>query len=101
MKTERKIELLKAVKKIVTEEPEFTCITINRLDWKFKLATEYEVDILLDWFLEQKPTPTKHPIFFKHHSFLDHHEWWDDINDVSNTQRIKFLSVLIKELEEL
>jgi hypothetical protein len=51
---------------------------------------------MMAWFKTKKPSEIQYEDFFNHYSFVSEYAWWDN---KEYTQRKKFVSVLLKELE--
>jgi hypothetical protein len=51
---------------------------------------------MMAWFKTKKPSEIQYEDFFNHYSFISEYAWWDN---KEYTQRKKFVSVLLKELE--
>lgn len=79
----------------------FICVNINRLKYDNEINL-YEHDLLMDDFMERKPSPTQYVSFYEHDLFCNGLAWFDNYkdNELAHSLRVQFLTNIIAELKD-
>jgi hypothetical protein len=82
----------------------FICINIKRLRYEYKIESD-ERDLLLNDFMNRKPSPTQYIPFYEHDLFCGKscYVWFDNHKDnaLAHSLRVQLLTNIIAELKDV